>query len=44
MPVASVMAHQHQNYDIVVLGGTSAGYVVAIQAARLDRTVALLES
>jgi ribulose 1,5-bisphosphate synthetase/thiazole synthase len=40
----SVLAHQHHDYDIVVVGGTSAGYSAAIQAARLNRTVALLET
>lgn len=36
-------SRQHHEYDIVVVGGTSAGYAAAIQAARLNRTVALLE-
>ncbi|KAL4914812.1 FAD dependent oxidoreductase-domain-containing protein [Aspergillus aurantiobrunneus] len=39
----NVLAQQHRDYDIVVVGGTSAGYSAAIQAARLNRTVALLE-
>ncbi|KAJ5767056.1 uncharacterized protein N7511_004672 [Penicillium nucicola] len=40
----TVLAHQHRDYDIVVVGGTSAGYSAAIQAARLNRSVALLET
>ncbi|KAJ5301911.1 hypothetical protein N7508_006774 [Penicillium antarcticum] len=43
-PAPSVLAHQHHEYDIVVVGGTSAGYSAAIQAARLNRSVALLET
>lgn len=42
-PLGHALASQSHDYDIVVVGGTSAGYAAAIQAARLNRTVALLE-
>ncbi|KAJ5368820.1 uncharacterized protein N7496_008580 [Penicillium cataractarum] len=42
-PLGLALASQNHDYDIVVVGGTSAGYAAAIQAARLNRTVALLE-
>ena len=31
------------SYDVVVYGGTSAGVVAAIQAARMGRTAVLIE-
>lgn len=34
---------EHPRYDLVVLGGTGAGYAAAIQAARLNLSVALIE-
>ncbi|MFH1964409.1 MAG: FAD-dependent oxidoreductase [Acidobacteriota bacterium] len=35
-------AHQEQ-YDIVIYGGTSAGIAAAVQAARMDKSVILIE-
>ena len=34
---------QKEQYDIVIYGGTSAGVVAAVQAARLDKSVILIE-
>lgn len=34
---------QSYHHDVVIYGGTSGGYAAAIQLARLNRTVALIE-
>jgi pyruvate/2-oxoglutarate dehydrogenase complex dihydrolipoamide dehydrogenase (E3) component len=37
------MAGQVQSYDVVVLGGTSGGVIAAVQAAKMGKSVILLE-
>ena len=43
MGQCDVSAQTHE-YDLVIYGGTSAGVAAAIQAARMDKTVLLIES
>ena len=37
-------SENHKSYDIVVYGGTSAGVIAAVKAARLGHSVILIES
>ena len=39
----SACAGQQPQYDIVIYGGTSGGFAAAVQAARMGKTVALIE-
>src|SRR5262245_44690628 len=39
----SLPAHAQETYEVVVYGGTSGGVAAAVQAARMGKTVVLIE-
>src|SRR6516162_9019492 len=41
--LAASLVAAPQQYDIVIYGGTSAGVAAAVQAARMGRTIVLIE-
>ena len=41
--IVAHVSHAQEAYDIVIYGGTSAGVSAAIQAARMDKSVVILE-
>jgi ribulose 1,5-bisphosphate synthetase/thiazole synthase len=41
--LSTAEAQESRQYDIVIYGGTSAGVAAAVQAARMGKTVVVLE-